>query len=520
MNGSSWRVAIRADASPVIGLGHVKRCLALAEALLALGADVCMVHRALGVDVRTWIDATGARSHELPSPANSPVAADTVPHAAWAEVEWQRDAEETIDALRDWAPQWLIIDHYAFDARWHRHVGSGLHVRLAAIDDLADRELDSAVLVDHNLGPPAAQKYAGRVRDKTRMLTGPRYALLGKRYADGLRWRMREPVGSIGIFMGGVDAAGVSAVALRACREKLRFKGDVEIATTSANPHLVDLSTLATKWPATRVLVDQPDLADFFARHDLQIGAGGGATWERCCIGAPTLAVSVSHNQLAVIPALASQGALESVEVGDPAEPEALVPALRRLLSDASHRQRLAAQAHSLVDGIGARRVAIAIAADRLEVRTATMDDAEQMYAWRNHPQTRAVSGDSAPLAYTDHVAWLRRTLSDPRRCLLAGHVGRADVGFIRFDLRDDGFATVSLYLDPMLTGLGLGGPLLQAGESQLHGTHSSALAGMVATVMTDNVASQRLFQSAGYRFRDGQWWKPLEHSPHMQGEP
>ena len=54
--------------------------------------------------------------------------------------------------------------------------------------------------------------------------------------------------------------------------------------------------------------------ADFFGRHDLQIGAGGGATWERCCVGAPSLTLPCSRNQQVVISALAELGILRTTE--------------------------------------------------------------------------------------------------------------------------------------------------------------------------------------------------------------
>ena len=56
------------------------------------------------------------------------------------------------------------------------------------------------------------------------------------------------------------------------------------------------------------IATDLPDLAGFFARHDLQIGAGGGATWERCCMGVPSVLVVAADNQNVVVPQLAARG--------------------------------------------------------------------------------------------------------------------------------------------------------------------------------------------------------------------
>ncbi|MFL9599001.1 UDP-2,4-diacetamido-2,4,6-trideoxy-beta-L-altropyranose hydrolase, partial [Aeromonas veronii] len=39
-------------------------------------------------------------------------------------------------------------------------------------------------------------------------------------------------------------------------------------------------------------------MAVLMAEHDLAIGAAGGMTWERACLGLPTLAVPIVDNQV------------------------------------------------------------------------------------------------------------------------------------------------------------------------------------------------------------------------------
>lgn len=57
----------------------------------------------------------------------------------------------------------------------------------------------------------------------------------------------------------------------------------------------------ASDLPRRRGWSPHPDLSAFFGRYDLQIGAGGGATWERCFVGAPTLAVAYADNHAPVL---------------------------------------------------------------------------------------------------------------------------------------------------------------------------------------------------------------------------
>lgn len=484
------RVAIRVDASRSIGTGHVRRTLALAEALRAAGSETVFVTRDLGIDSAAMIESAGFAVTDLPKPAEPFAYVGDVPHGGWAEIDAATDAAETVAALDN--PDWIVVDHYAFDAQWHRSVGA----RTAVIDDLADRALAADLVIDHNYHPDHAAKYAGRTT--ARILGGPRFALLGPGYAHAPRYTPHDEVRSIGIFMGGVDADNVTTTVLDALDG---FAGTIEVVTTSGNPHL---ATLRAR-DGIALSIDLPDLAAFFARHDLQVGAGGGASWERCCIGAPTLALAVAENQQEVIPHLASLGAVATC----PLDCDAIHEAIATLIADPARRANLSATARTLVDGLGARRVALAMTTDAMTLRPATLADSATMHAWRNHPATRAVSRDDRDIAWADHATWLDRTLSDPARTLLIAQVGAIPVGVIRFDRLDHTRAEVSLYLDPALHGLGLGKTMLLRGAG-----HGASGLDIVAQVLEGNIGSERLFASAGYApTGPGHWIKPAGES-------
>ncbi|MBW8829362.1 MAG: UDP-2,4-diacetamido-2,4,6-trideoxy-beta-L-altropyranose hydrolase [Burkholderiales bacterium] len=352
------KIAFRVDASSDIGTGHVRRCLSLAAALRRRGVNSFFVTRDLGVAAFAQIRAEDFGSFVLPAPGpNDRWNHVEIPHAAWAGVAWETDAEQTIAALRSSPPDWLVIDHYSFDARWHRRVATALGCQIAVIDDLGDRMLDADLLVDHNVSVDHRAKYHGRLPAHSAMLTGPTYALLGPAYADAARHVVRHDVRSIGIFMGGIDQGNYSSMALSACREGSAFDGEIEIVSTRSNPNLYALEQAVTRWPKTRLTLDLADLAAFFARHDLQVGAAGGAMWERCCIGAPTLAISVADNQQQVLMPLANLGVVSTLDVPS-VDPYGLTSALRALIGNAVLRQRLSDRAKGLVDGLGARRVA------------------------------------------------------------------------------------------------------------------------------------------------------------------
>lgn len=353
--------AIRVDTSAAIGLGHLHRCVALAHALRKSGAEVVFVTRALGVDTAALIAAAGFKACTLPCPVGL-LPTPPPAHAEWAGVDWSRDATETAAALDGHDPDWLLVDSYALDARWHDVVADALGVKIAVVDDLADRPVCASLLIDHNIAEPDhRRKYADKLNAGAAVLGGPTFALLGPKFASAPRYEPNAEVRSLGIFLGGTDPAQLSETVLRACRAEAGFTGPVELVTTGANPRLADLQALVANWPRTTLSFDLPDLSPFFARHDLQIGAGGGAIWERCCIGAPTLALICAENQLLSLPVLHKLGVLHLV--GDPLRwrqvtRTEIAAAVCDLIASPIRRADMGRRSRALVDGHGALRVA------------------------------------------------------------------------------------------------------------------------------------------------------------------
>jgi UDP-2,4-diacetamido-2,4,6-trideoxy-beta-L-altropyranose hydrolase len=498
------RIALRADASQKIGIGHVKRCLSLAGALQEAGAEVRLVARDLGVSTLEWAENFGIFQHKLATPKADVRVDGHVPHSAWAEIGWQEDAVDTSEALADWRPDWVVVDHYSFDARWHSLVAGTLNSSIAVIDDLADRDLAANLLVDHNYHEDHRKKYGLRVDVGTPIVGGPRFALLAKAYAESPKFCVREKVGSIGIFMGGADSGNMSSLALRACRQVVEFDGIVEIVTTRANPQIEELKALASQFEGTRIVCDLPDLAVFFCRHDLQIGAGGSAAWERCCMGVPTLALVVAENQRTVVEELASLGALRTTTS---TSLEHVSNGLRELLTSTELRREISALARSLVDGLGAKRVALRMLRKSVTVRPASIADAAKMYSWRNHTITRSASKDSSEISWDEHNKWIGRVLRERGRLLLVGSVGKFEIGIVRFDQSRDGTTMVSLYLDPDCFGLGLGQNLLNAGEAHAR-AHFGNIQSFVAEILESNAASCKTFAACGYSYQGGRWFK------------
>jgi UDP-2,4-diacetamido-2,4,6-trideoxy-beta-L-altropyranose hydrolase len=361
-------VVIRADASARMGTGHVMRCATLAQSLQDRGAVprfVCREHRGnLIAPLRErWA------VHVLPPPVE-PVDIDDEDYAAWLGVPESGDAEETIAALGGEKPDWMVVDHYglgrAWEARLRPHVG-----RIAVIDDLAGRRHDCDVLLDQNY--PAAESAAGRIVPAgCQPLIGPRFALLAPEYARQRdAGRVRDgSVRRVLVYFGGADPSNMTAEALEALAapEFSRLLVDVVIGTN--HPRRQALERQAVGRANIRLHGTRPHLADLMDAADLAIGAGGTTTWERLCLGLPSLVVSLAENQRPACEALAAAGHIAYAGGANSVRAPEIRAAINALVADPDRLAALASRGLHLVDGRGAPRVADALLGEAKRLRT------------------------------------------------------------------------------------------------------------------------------------------------------
>ncbi|MDP2787489.1 MAG: UDP-2,4-diacetamido-2,4,6-trideoxy-beta-L-altropyranose hydrolase [Pseudomonadota bacterium] len=471
------KVAFRADASVQIGAGHVMRCLTLADALRAQGAQTQFLCRRLPGHLGGLILA---REHAL----------------AWLP-DSASDAEASYAVIAAEAPHdWLVVDHYALGAEWERAQRS-LVKNILAIDDLADRAHDCDLLLDQNL--QEAGRYDARLPADCRLLIGPRYALLRPQFAAARRHQVARTgrVRRLLVFFGGADAGGETLKALAALELLGRNDLEVDVVIGQANPHHAAIAAACRALPGAVLQRQVEDMATLMAAADLFLGAGGGSSWERCCLGLPALVVATADNQVEQSVMLAQAGAqcylgpAASVDIGRWARTLACVLEMPHWLI------HMARQGSNLVDGKGAERVANYLLAELIDLRQATVGDSAALHAWRNHPDTRRHAFDPAEIACETHERWLAKVLADPDCELLIAESGGAAVGVLRFDI-SAGRTLVSIYLVPGLAGQGWGVRLLLAGENWLRRQRADVRV-LEADVSAGNLASSRAFQAAGF---------------------
>jgi UDP-2,4-diacetamido-2,4,6-trideoxy-beta-L-altropyranose hydrolase len=346
------RVAVRADAGPALGSGHVMRCLTLAAALRQRGAEVHFLCRGGIGHLGGRIEAEG-HGLTLLGKTLSPEQDALHSRAALAE------------AWRGAGCDLLLVDHYSLDAAWEQALRPACR-HLAALDDLADRPHAVDLLLDQNLGRTVGDYAALLPADAVRLI-GPRFALLRPEFAAARaaslarrgsdRWR------HLLLSLGGADPHQGTLrclQALAACPLPADAQVTVVLGALAASRPSIQ-ALLPTLPFAARLLTDVADMATLLAEADLALGAAGGSAWERCCLGLPSLLLVLADNQRPGTLALDAAGA--ALSLGGLDDLADRLPAALQQLAQPGRLPAVSAAAAAITDGQGAARVADALLA-------------------------------------------------------------------------------------------------------------------------------------------------------------
>lgn len=125
-----------------------------------------------------------------------------------------------------------------------------------------------------------------------------------------------------------------------------------------------------------------------------------------------------------------------------------------------------------------------------LQLRPATLDDAELLLKWRNDASTREASHNTSPVCIDEHVEWLKKALANENQKLYVAEIDRVPVGTVRADYENPGYE-LSWTVSPSKRGRGHGEAMVRL----LAKTISEPIR---AEVKADNIASIHIAEAAG----------------------
>ena len=317
-------ILFRVDSSFIIGTGHIMRCCNLALQLKNSGHNIIFISQSFPGNIIPKL---------LP---HFPVLA--IPHSfdhnptlntnTWLGDTIDNDIDKCYHALINSSDKTfnktfdlLIIDHYAIDSSWELAIKQKLNIKaILVIDDLHNRSHICDYLLDHSYR--TSNPYLTLTPSHTKFLLGPSFCLLNpifsqiKQLKDNINKTYDEinneinnkindkKIIKINISFGGGDLHDLTYTIVETiinC-EQIYIKNDIQYDIVIGNLYINKnkLQTIINNHPNFHLYSDisYDQLGNLLLNTDLSIGAGGTSVYERCCLGIPSIIITVADNQI------------------------------------------------------------------------------------------------------------------------------------------------------------------------------------------------------------------------------
>lgn len=325
------RVLFRVDGGGEMGMGHVYRSLAAAEALVKLKptADICFLMRADRPEGAQYVSRKGYQVRVLPG-----------------------DEASALPAIRDYSPNLIVNDLPSVNDAYLRSLARLGASTVNFVDSLADIENPQEV---------AAVIVAALADEQVELedyYAGPAFAILReafqKRSAD-IAERGRRVV----VSFGGSDPQKLTLKALSALAPLTGTDLDLTAVLGPAFSHRAELDELLTRLAyRPRILSQVEHMADILVNADLVLCSGGMTVFEIAALGRPGIVLCQNVKEEARMQRFARDGSILHLGLGTEVGEDVIRDRISQLLLDREARRRMSEAGTKLVDAHGATRVA------------------------------------------------------------------------------------------------------------------------------------------------------------------
>lgn len=336
-------IILRAEASLGLGGGALSRALTLARHFKKIHRSVVLV--------------CSPETHAMAAPfLNNDVAVEEITCPLEEEAKWM--------ARRFSQAAALIVDYKEY-TKEHETPCRAFAKKIVVLDTSPSREHDCDILLDHTPGH-TVEDYAPLVPQHCQLMLGPLYAVLKPEFAKLrpkiLKERREKKLERIFISLGASDRNRVSDMAVRAVAQTSASL-EVDITFHPRDPVLPSIRHLAQDLQ-NKITVHEGDVSieSLMAKADLSIGAPGMTSWERCCLGLPSLIILTSDSQRPLARYMEEKGTAQILGWHDTLSAQTVSSKIDSL-RDGEKLYSMSKNAAAQCDGLGVARLVGAIEA-------------------------------------------------------------------------------------------------------------------------------------------------------------
>ena len=461
-------VFIRVNFDHEIGLGHLVRCIALAD-MLKKDFNIRFFYREGTIPDSTYLGDTGF---------------------SFTRIDNETEFIEKLSKERI-----VVLDGYHFNIDYQWQIKSK-GCLLVCIDDVHDQHFAADLIINH---APGIHKEAYSTPFYTQFALGTAYALLRQPFLLSARKKdeekkRKEINDTVMICFGGADPLNITEKALATARKFEQLSKIIVVTggfyqyADSLTDHLK--ADTRTEWHTN---LSDIAMAEVMMRSDIAIVQSSGILFESLSSGCMAVTGVYIYNQKFVYSNFVNSNAAYGAE--DFSELP-LSKALSAAISNTTGKHV------SLIDGHSDERLSkifhqLALSA-KIQVQRATMDEVDLTYKWAADPRIRNFSFNRHSISYEEHTTWLQSKLEDTKCVYLIAKLDMDPIGSIRFDYKEN-TQVISYLVDPSFQGQGLGQMLLLAGIQYMLTYVPGVKPCFTGYVVDNNFPSLKAFRKLGF---------------------
>ncbi|HEY4323083.1 MAG TPA: UDP-2,4-diacetamido-2,4,6-trideoxy-beta-L-altropyranose hydrolase [Mucilaginibacter sp.] len=457
------KISIRADGGSEIGLGHIVRCIALAQMLMK-DFDINFVCKQIPETSIQDIKKLGFGFRSI------------------------KNEDEFLDSIT--ADTIVVLDHYGLDTQYQKAIKEKGY-KLVCIDDLHDKEFFADLIINHapNIEPSAYQ-----AQTYTQFALSLEYVLLRPAFLKKAKEAVNIKITQTAfVCFGGSDIKNITQTTVDILKKDTRLKKIIIVVGAGYN--YFDLLKESVEDDARFYLyhsIDSEKMAELISESQLAIVPSSGILLEVLAIGCNIISGMYIENQKYVFDNFKSLGAFENAEDFSGIN---LTSAINKTFYKKSSVKKL-------IDGYSDRRLLNnfrqLVIEDEVSLKNAGESDLNKTFEWAGNAEIRKFSFNNATIDYDTHKKWFTGKVGDKHCYYFIGELNNEAFGSIRFDV-ENSQAKISYLIDPAYQNNGLGTILLKKGVELLLKQKNVKILIVWGEVFNENTASVKIFKKLGY---------------------
>lgn len=335
---------IRTDANETIALGHLMRCLAIADAVKMLGEDV------------TFIKADNYESIRIVEAGHAVICLNS----DWNDMEGELPTLKTY--ITDDMISAILVDSYQVTTKYMEE----LHqlVKVFYMDDLANQAYFVDAVINYAFAD-YSKVYEKLYSDyPTKCLLGSRYVPIRKAFQELKPREIQNKVSDILVTTGGADPYHILSLVATRIATNLKYQNTMFHFVIGAFVEECEVDLIIRKAKRQRNIKyyrNISNMEELMQRCDIAISAAGSTIYELCACQTPTVCFAFADNQLPGLAIMRQADVLRAIgDIRYKSTNQIASELVNNMdeLQSVQIRETYAKRMHSVTDGKGAIRLA------------------------------------------------------------------------------------------------------------------------------------------------------------------